>query len=208
MRRPGIFIRDENGKVFTDNNNNSNTLEDNLENSDLNLSSNLSSSTEIDTEEKEPIHRSKRLTKTNQIVRYNTAVCHDYRKQRRKTELGGHTKSSRSSTGEEIRQPLDRSKNRIQTLQPVANRYRSNCPERSIVDQKLDQWRTDRHNRKQNAPIGRSPANSGGGNVEDRRTHLDSKNYLVCFLVCVYSYYCYLYIKYLPCHISADETLF
>ena len=60
-----IFIRDGNDKVFTDNNTNSNTLEDNLENSDLSLASNLSSSTEIDTEEKNPIRRSTRLTKTN-----------------------------------------------------------------------------------------------------------------------------------------------
>ena len=32
-----ILIRDENGKVFTDNNTNSNILEDNFENSDLDL---------------------------------------------------------------------------------------------------------------------------------------------------------------------------
>ena len=50
-----LLIREENGKVFTDNNTNSNTLEDNFENSDLDLASNLSSSTEIDTEEKERI---------------------------------------------------------------------------------------------------------------------------------------------------------
>ena len=47
-----FFIRDENGKVFTDNNTNSNILEDNLENSDLELASNLSSSTGTDTEKK------------------------------------------------------------------------------------------------------------------------------------------------------------
>ena len=41
-----ILIRDENGKVFPDNNTNSNTLEDNVEISDLDLASNLSSSTE------------------------------------------------------------------------------------------------------------------------------------------------------------------
>ena len=63
-----LLIRDENGKVFTDNNINSNTLEDNFENSDLDLASNLSSSTEINTEEKEPIRRSKRLAKTNPII--------------------------------------------------------------------------------------------------------------------------------------------
>ena len=37
-----VFIRDENGKVVTDSNTNSNTLEDNLKNSDLDSASNLS----------------------------------------------------------------------------------------------------------------------------------------------------------------------
>ena len=164
------------GKLFTDNNTTSNSLEDNLENSDLDLPSNPGSSTEIDTEEKEPIRRSERLTKTNPIVRYNNPVCHDYRKHRRKTELGGHTESTRSSTGEERRQPLDRSKNQIQTLRLFAKRNRRNCQKRLTVHQTLDQWRIDHHNRKQNAPIDRSPANSRRGNVEDRRTHLDSGN--------------------------------
>ena len=49
-----ILIRDENGKVFTDNNTNSFTLKDNFENSDLELARNLSSCTEIDTAKKEP----------------------------------------------------------------------------------------------------------------------------------------------------------
>ena len=64
-----IFIRDENGKVLTDNNTKS--LAENLENSELELASNLCSSTEIETEEKEPVRRSKRLTKTNPIIRNN-----------------------------------------------------------------------------------------------------------------------------------------
>ena len=121
-----FFIRDENGKVFTNNNTNSNTLEDNMENSDLDLAKNLSSSAEIDTEEKEPIRRSKRLTKTNQIVRYYNPLGHDYRKHRKKTELGGHTESTRSSTGEG-RQPLDRPQNQIQTLRPITIWNRPNC---------------------------------------------------------------------------------
>ena len=54
-----LLIRDENGKVSTEINTNSNTLEDNFENPDLDAASNLGSSTEIDTEEKEPIRRSK-----------------------------------------------------------------------------------------------------------------------------------------------------
>ena len=50
-----VFIRDENGNVFTDNKPHPSTFEDNLENSELDLARNLSSSTEIETEEKEPI---------------------------------------------------------------------------------------------------------------------------------------------------------
>ena len=83
-----LLIRDENGKVFTNNTTNPNTLEDNFENSDLDLASNLSSSTEIDTEDKEPIRSSKRLTKTNPIIKYINLISHDYRKHRKKTEFG------------------------------------------------------------------------------------------------------------------------
>ena len=157
-----LLIRDENGKIFTNNNTNSNTLEDNLENSVLDLASDLSSSTEIDNEEKDHIRRSKRLTKTNSIIRYDNPIYHDYRKHREKTESGNHTESTNCSTGGERRRSLDRSKTQIQTLRPFANRNRQNFPERSTIHQTLDQWRTDRHNRSQNTPIGQSSANSRG----------------------------------------------
>ena len=166
----GLLIRDENGKVFTENNTTSNTLEDNFENSDLDLASNLSSSTEIDTEEKEPIRRSKRLPKNNPNNRYNNPICHDYRKHRKKTEFSNNTESTNRSSGGERRPFLDRSNARIQTLRLITNRNRQKCQERLTVHQTLDQWRNDRHNRSQNAPIGQSPANSRGGNVEDRQT--------------------------------------
>ena len=64
-----VFIRDDNSKVFTDNETQPRPFEEILENSELDLASNLSSSTEIEIEENEPIRRSKRLTKTNPIVR-------------------------------------------------------------------------------------------------------------------------------------------
>ena len=144
-----------------------NTLEGNLENSHLDLSNNLSLSTDFVTEEKEPIRRSNRLTKTNPIVRYNNPGCHDYRKHRKKTELGGHTESTRSSTGEGRQQPLD---------QLIANRNMQDCQERLTVRQTLDQWRNDSHNRKQNVPVGRSRVISRRGNVGDRRTHLAFRN--------------------------------
>ena len=164
-----LLIRDENGKVFTDNNANQNTLEDNFETSDLDLASNLSSNTEIDMEEKEPIRRSKRPTKTNPIIRYNNPICHDYRKHRKKTEFG-NTGSTNGTTGGERRRSLDRSDTCIQTLRPIANRNKQSCQERSTVPQKLDQWRNVRHNKNFNTPIGQSSAKSRGGNVEDRGT--------------------------------------
>ena len=108
-----IFIRDENGKVLS--NNNTKVLAENLENSELELASNLSSSTEIETEEKEPVRRSKRLTKTNPIIRYINPICHDYRKHRKQTELGNHTGSTKSQTGEGEQQPVNRPQNKILT---------------------------------------------------------------------------------------------
>ena len=156
-----LFLRDENGKVLINNNTNQNALEENFENSDLDLASNLSSSTEIDKEEKEPIRRSKRLTKTNPIIRYNNPICHDYRKHRKQTEFG-NTGSTNSTTGGERRRSLDRSDTYIQTLRPIVNRNKQSCQERSTVHQKLDQWRNTRHNKHSSNLIGRSSANSKG----------------------------------------------
>ena len=118
-----VFIRDENGKVFTDNKPHPSTFEDNLENSELDLASNLSSSTEIETEEKEPIRRSKKLTKTNPIVRYRgLSICHDYRSHRRKAELGLHTESNERWTRGGTQQPLNQSQDKIQTLRTANHR--------------------------------------------------------------------------------------
>ena len=159
-----ILIRDENGKVFTDNITNSYTQKDNFENSDLELASNLSSSTEIDTEEK---RTRAQIDKTNPIITYNNPICHDYRKQRKKTEFGNNTESTNWTTGGERRRSLDRSTTTdIQTT----NRNKQTCQERSTVHHTLDQWRNNRHNKKQYTPIGQTPTNCRGGNVEDRRT--------------------------------------
>ena len=168
-----IFIRDENGKVFTDNKPHPSTVEDNLENSDLDLASNLSSSTEIETEEKEPIRRSKRLTKTNPIVRFNHPVCYDYRSHRRKAEFGSHTESNGSWTGGGKQQPLKQSNDKIQTLRTANHRNTHYSRERSTAHQTLDQWRNNRRSEKKNAPIGRPSANSRGAIVEDGQTHLN-----------------------------------
>ena len=78
-----LNIRDHNGKVTYD-------TFDKIEESDLELASNLSSSTEIEKElektEENNLRRSKRLTKTNPIVRLNNPVNQDcYRKHSKKT---------------------------------------------------------------------------------------------------------------------------
>ena len=181
-----VFIRDENGKVFTDDKPHSSPFEDNLENSELDLASNLSSSTEIETQEKELLRRSKRLTKTNPILRYNNLFCRDYRSHRRKAELGPHTEPNGRRTGGGRQQPLNQSQEKIQTLRTVNHRNTYNSRERSTAHQTLDQWRNNRHNKMQKAPIGGSSANSREGTVEDRQTH--SRNELVClsFCTCLY----------------------
>ena len=74
-----LHIKDTNGKVF------------NTTDSDLDLASNLSSSTEIDKETENlqeiSLRRSKRLTKTNPVIRLNNPVNQsDYRKRRRTTK--------------------------------------------------------------------------------------------------------------------------
>ena len=75
-----------------------NAEENNFENSELNLASNLSCSTELEAdiqhEEEKIVRRSKRLTKTNPIIRYNNPICHDYRRHRRKVELGSDAGSN------------------------------------------------------------------------------------------------------------------
>ena len=68
-----LFIRDENGKVFNNNNTFPNTGEE--KSFDLDFANNPSSSSELETDVKHEdetiVRRSKRLTKTNPIFRYN-----------------------------------------------------------------------------------------------------------------------------------------
>ena len=86
--RQGIRIKDNSGKVPFDNNK---KIGNELVLSELELASNLSSSTEIekDTEqlENDNLRRSKRITKTNPIVRLNNPINQsDYRKQSKSTQ--------------------------------------------------------------------------------------------------------------------------
>ena len=92
-----LHIRDNNGKVIQNNYQNPKRgEEDNIEKnyfeeetSELELLNNLSSSTEIEQDTKEHnLRRSKRLTKTNPIVRLNNPLPSVYRKYRQKTENG------------------------------------------------------------------------------------------------------------------------
>ena len=85
-----IHLKDRNGKVshnITKTPKRGEEEEDELENSELELLSNLSSSAEIEQETKEHnLRRSKRLTKTNPIIRLNNPVPSDYRNYRQKTQ--------------------------------------------------------------------------------------------------------------------------
>ena len=71
-------------------------------NSELELLSNLSSSTEIEQETKEHnLRRSKRLTKTNPIVRRNNPVPSDYRNYSQKTKQPGNNTRHQLNTANE-----------------------------------------------------------------------------------------------------------
>ena len=159
-----LFIRDENGKVFKNLTSFPKTGEENnFENSELDLISNLSSSTELEAdikhEEEKTVRRSKRLTKTNPIVRYNNPVCHDYRKHRRKAEL--------EPNGNETKQPqLVHTTDSKLTSRTNTHRDNHTSEDRSSVHKQLDHWRDYRHTVEEQKSIGRTSANSEGGNVE------------------------------------------
>ena len=77
--------------------------------SELELLSNLSSSTEIEQETKEhSLRRSKRLTRTNPIIRVNNPVPSDYRKYRQKTEWPGKHTGHRGQYGQQLIQQTKR----------------------------------------------------------------------------------------------------
>ena len=101
--RQDLHNKDINGKV-------SNTID-----SDLELASNLSSSTEIDKDfenvQETNLRRSKRLTKTNPVIRLNIPVNQsDYRKHRKTPKLVTTTGDNRRNAGAgKRRQPVIRS---------------------------------------------------------------------------------------------------
>ena len=108
-----LHLKDKNGKVIQNNYQSpKGGEEDNVENSyteqdtsELELLNNLSSSTEIEQETKEHnLRRSKRLTKTNPIIRLNNPVPSDYRKYRQKTEWPGKHAGHRGQYGQQLTQ--------------------------------------------------------------------------------------------------------
>ena len=104
-----LFIKDLNGKVTHNYNNTVHGGEENkeknnleTETSDLELISNLSSSTEIEQETKEHnLRRSKRLTKTNPIIRFNNPITSDYRKHGKQTECPEDTRNRGRYSGKD-----------------------------------------------------------------------------------------------------------
>ena len=163
-----LFIRDDIGKVFENLTSFPKTGEENnFGNSELDLASNLRSSTELEADikhgEEKTIRRSKRLTKTNLIIRYNNPMCHDYRKHRRKAKLGS---TEPNGNGEEQPQLNQTTDNRLTSR---ANNHRDNhkSEDQLSVHKQLDHGRSYRHQVEEQHPIGRTIANSERGNEEN-----------------------------------------
>ena len=160
-----LFIRDENGKAFNNNNIFPNEGEENS--LDIDFANNLSSSTELETDvkrEEKKVRRSKRLPKTNPIIRYNHPICHDYRNHRRKAELGRNTGPNPNRYGN--KQPeLNPTADNKQTSRIKEHCDKSQCEDRLPVHKHMDHWRNHRHTEATQNPIGQSTANSEGGNV-------------------------------------------
>ena len=53
----------------------------------------------------------------------------------------------------ERQQPLNQSQDKVQTLRVINHRNTKDSQERSTAHQTPDQWRSNRHNRKQNPPL-------------------------------------------------------
>ena len=110
-----------------------------LDLSELDLASNLSSSTELekDTEqlENDSLRRSKKLTKTNPIVRLNNPVNQsDYRKHSKTTEPATTPRTTRRNAGAKRRgRPLNHPKN-ITSPQPEKQHASHGTPEKTSPD--------------------------------------------------------------------------
>ena len=155
-----LFIRDETGGVFKNLTSFPDTEEENsFEISDLDQASNMSSSTQLEAdtkyEETKIVCGSKRLTKTILIVRYNNPICHDYRKHRRKAELG-------SNKVRDIQPQLTQTADNNQTSRTYIHRDNHTMEDRLSVHKAMDIWRNYRHTEASQNPIGQTAANSEG----------------------------------------------
>ena len=138
--------------------------ENDFENFELDLASNPGSSTELEAdikhEEEKTVHRSKRLTKANPVIRYNNPICHDHRKHRRKAELGSNTESN--GHGDEQPQ-LIRTTDNKSTSRTNTHRDNHESEDRSPVHKQMDHWRNYCHIENRQNPIGRTTANGERG---------------------------------------------
>ena len=197
-----IFIKDDNGKVFKNLTSVPKTGEENnFENSELDLTSNLSSSSELEAdikhEEEKTVRKSKRLTKTNPIIRYNSPICHDYRSHRRKTELGSNTELN--GHGDEQPQLIHTTDNKS-TSRTNTDRDNHESEGRSPVHKQMDHWRDYRHIENRQNPIDRPTANSERGNVETHTIYIIN---LLSTFVTIPTYYDALLLN--TCQFSADD---
>ena len=129
-----IHIRDNSGKVTFYNNE---KTENKLDMSELELASNLSSSTEIENDveqlENTNLRRSKRLTKTNPIVRLNNPINQsDYRKHSKTTQPVTTTGMPRGDDGTKRRGRPARQRKDINYPQPEKQQASHGTPEKTL----------------------------------------------------------------------------
>ena len=176
-----LFIKDLNGEVTHNYNNTAyggkeNKEKNNLETetSDLELISNLSSSTEIEQETKEHnLRRSKRLTKTNPIIRFNNPITSDYRKHRKKTKCPEDTRNRGRYSGKDQQRRIlnDTTEGPVQAEQ--FNRTADETRTTANIPKLL--WTENRH-KEQVFPIGQLSSNRGGGSeVVAKELELEDK---------------------------------
>ena len=95
--------------------------------------------------------------KTNSIIRYSNPVCQDYRKHRRKAELGSDTGSNKH----ENKQPqLTETADNNQTSGTETYRDKHMCEDRLSVHKMTDHWRNRRHTGTTQNLISQTTANS------------------------------------------------
>ena len=122
-----LHIKDLNGKVIQTFTERKEDIEINSEASELELLSNLILTTETEQDTKENnLRRSKRLTKTNPIVRLNNTVLSDYRNYCHKAERSGVNDHPGIQPGIRQRSELLTNRNNWSVLEPKTDRTTTN----------------------------------------------------------------------------------